>query len=226
MKIPCLTVLLLLSNMAVAEGAPLDDLASPDQATRDLAARELLATFVDTPESKWEPLLAKIQKGQSKKAIVELLGPQAKTAEGFGSGQSHSQAYRLDREWILTCWFHNIDGGILIDRKLTKRLEHIWIAPKSDFTGTWVVYFVNGQKSHEIGYEKGKYFGKFIAYRSDGSLAYIQNYTFEGADGDDTGYHPSGSISYRGQYRAGKQIGTWTWYDENGNITSSQQYPE
>jgi hypothetical protein len=225
MKIPNLTAPLLIFTMAVAEGSPINDLASPDQITRDAAARELRATFVDTPESKWTPVLAKMQKGQSKKTIVELLGPEAKAAEGLGSGQSHSQAYRLDREWVLTCWFHNVDGGILIDRKLTNRLEHIWIAPQNDFTGTWIVYFVNGQKSHEIEYKQGKYYGRFTAYRSEGSLAYIQNYTFEGANGDDIGFHPSGTIAYRGQYRAGKQIGTWTWYEENGSVRSTQQHP-
>lgn len=212
-------------GLTIAGGAPIGDLSSPDQATRDKAAAELRVTFEAKSEAKWLSTVKKIQKGQSKKEILELLGPEVKKAGAFGSGQSHSQSYRLDDEWILVCWFQNA-GDILIDRKLERRLWHIWIAPPSDFTGTWVVYFVNGHKSHQIEYKDGKYFGELIAYRSDGSKSYVQHYTEQGADGEDTGYYPSGRISYRGRYIAGKQVGVWTWYDENGRVTSTREHPE
>jgi hypothetical protein len=224
MKAPSMLLLLVAFSFSIANGAPIDDLASPDQAIRDKAAAELRITFKDTPEIKWTPTVDKIKKGQTKKEILGLLRPfDVKEEGGADSGQSYSQSYRLDDEWILICWFQN-DGDVLIDRKLERSLRQVWIAPAKDFSGLWVTYFVNGHKSHQINYRDGQYFGEFIAYHSDGSKAYVQNYTSEGADGEDTGYYPSGSVSYRGQYKSGKPVGTWIWYDETGTVTSTREY--
>jgi hypothetical protein len=225
MKSASILLLLVALSFSIANGAPIDDLASPDQAIRDKAAAELQLTFKDTPETKWTSTVDKIKKGQTKKEILALLRPfNVKEEGGAGSGQSHSQSYRLDDEWILVCWFQN-DGDVLIGRKLDRSLRHIWIAPAKNFSGLWVTYFVNGHKSHQINYIDGQYLGEFIAYRADGSKAYVQHYSLEGADGDDTGYYPSGSVSYRAQYRAGKPIGTWNWYDEDGKVTSTREHP-
>ena len=210
---------------SMATASPIDDLASSQQLVRDKAAAVLRATFTGTPEAKWTPTVEKIKKGQTKKEILELLRPFSVTEEeGMGSGQSHSQSYRLDKEWVLMCWFQN-EGDVLINRELVSSLKHVWISPPKNFTGTWVVYFVNGQKSHQINYRDGQYWGEFIAYRSDGSRAYVQHYAADGADGEDTGYYPSGKISYRAYYKAGKPVGTWSWYDEAGKVISTKEHP-
>jgi len=217
-------VILTTLGYQAAFASPHDDLESPTQDTRDRAAAELRSTFRSTPMSKWSPTIDKIKKGQSKKEIRELLSPFHMTEEGgHGSGQSHSESYRLDNEWVLICWFQNA-GDILIDRKLTQSLKNIWTPPPKNYTGVWVVYFVNGQKCHQINYQDGHYFGEFISYNPDGSKSYVQHYIANGADGEDTGYYPSGKIAYRAQYKDGKPVGTWTWYDEAGKITSTQEH--
>jgi hypothetical protein len=209
---------------SLATGSPLEDLASPDQGIRDKAAAELRASFQSTPESKWQPVIDGIKAGQTKGEILELLKPFKVTPEmGVGSGQSHSEGYRLDDEWILMCAFRN-EGDILTGRSLIRSIRQVAPAAPKDFTGKWVLYFVNGNKSHEIPMKDGKYFGEFIAYHPNGAKACVQHYTEEGASGDDTGYHPSGKVSYRGQHKAGKQTGKWTWYDEDGQITSTRDY--
>lgn len=224
MKALSLLLLMLVLARSLATASLTDDLRSPQQSVRDKAAAELRATFHGTPEAKWTPVIQQIKQGQTKKQILDLLRPFNVTAEeGMGSGQSHSQTYRLDNEWILVCSFQN-DGDILFDHKLIPSLRHIWVLPPEDFTGIWVVYFVNGQVGHRINYRNGRYFGEFIAYRSDGSKTFVQHYTAKGADGEDTGYYPSGKISYRAQYQSGKPVGTWTWYDEAGNITSTKEH--
>lgn len=211
-------------SFSTAQGALLDDLVSSDQATRDKAAAELRATFKDTPQTKWNPIVDQIKKGHRKRAILELLRPfDVKQEGGAGSGQSHSQSYRLDDEWILICWFRN-DGDVLFDRRLEHSIRDLWIAPAKGFSGIWVTYFVNGHKSHQISYRDGQYFGEYVAYHPDGSKACVQHYTSEGADGDDTGYFPSGNVAYRGQHRAGKPVGTWIWYDKDGNVTSTREH--
>jgi antitoxin component YwqK of YwqJK toxin-antitoxin module len=210
----------------VADGAPIDDLASPNQKLRDKAAAELRVSFRNTPESKWTPIVDQITKGQSKNEIMKLLQPFNVTeGMGAGSGQSHSESYRLDDEWILICYFYN-EGDILIDRTLTPSIRQVGIKPPENFTGQWVLYFINGTKSHEISMKDGHYFGEFIAYHSNGAKSCVQHYTDHVADGTDTGYHRSGKIAYTGQYKKGKQVGTWTWFDESGKISSTRVYPE
>ena len=224
LAIPLLILQTLGWSFAVA--SPIEDLASPKQELRDKAAAELRLVFRNTPESKWTPIVDKIRKGQSKKEILELLLPVKVTEEGgAGSGQSHSESFRLDDEWVLICYFIN-EGDILIDRVLTPSIRQVGVKPPEKFTGRWILYFINGTKSHEISMKNGHYFGEFIAYHANGAKAYVQHYIDNVADGSDTGYHRSGKIAYTGQHKAGKQVGTWTWFDESGRISSTRTYPE
>lgn len=206
-----LTALLRPSGFAT----PLEDLASPLQAVRDEAALALRKSYQSIPETKWLPTLEKIKQGKTKAEILELLRPFNVTpAGGAGSGQSHSESYRLDDAWILVCWYQN-QGDILIDRKLDPSIRPVWVAPPNDFTGTWITYFINGQKNHEINYKDGHCFGESIAYHANGARSLVMHYDGQSAHGEDTGYYPSGKVYYRGQYQNGKPIGTCTWYAED-----------
>jgi hypothetical protein len=200
----------------------IEQLTSIEQTERDAAANRLREIFKPAPRKDWEPLLAKLRPGISKKELKELLEPeQREPGIGIGTGQSHMEEYRLDHTWYLRCWFLN-EGDVLRESTLEERTRHIWIAPPADFTGTWVVYYANGQPSHEIEYRSGKYHGTFTANYSTGKKSYIQHYGPNGADGEDIGYHPSGKIAYRGQYSKGKPTGVWTHYNEQGEVTSTQ----
>jgi len=221
-----LSTILATMMFSFAAASPIEDLASPNQEVRDKAAVELRHSYKSIPEDKWSPTVAKIAKGQSKTEILGVLEAFSVTKEmGAGSGQSHSESFRLDDEWILICYFYN-EGDILIDRKLTRSIRRVGLSPPKDFTGRWVLYYVNGNISHEIPMKNGHYFGEFIAYHANGAKAYTQHYTKTGIDGADTGYHPTGKVAYTGQYQNGKQAGIWTWYDETGKITSTRTFPE
>ena len=217
-----LVMILILALAGYTHADSLAELASPSQAIRDNAAKEIRTTFIPTPESKWTPIIAKIEKGQSKTEILELLRP-FNISKGLelGGGGSHSESYNLDNEWSLTCWY--IDKtDTLIERRLSPYMKNVWIEPPEDYSGKWIVYFINGQISHIINYKNGKYFGEFRANRSDGSLSCIQHYSETGANGEDIGYHPSGKVAYKGTYKDGEMVGTWTWFDEDGNVTSTK----
>ena len=206
-------------------GSPASDLNSPSQEVRDAAAQALRAGYTAPARTNWDNVVASITNGMTKTNLLKLLAPFKVTAQlGFGSGGSRSEYYRLDDAWVLVCWFRN-DGNILLERKLESDLRHIWVAPPADFTGTWITYRVNGQKSRQIGYEAGKYHGQFIAYYPDGSKCFVQHYEHGTCEGDDTGYYPSGRINYRGAHKAGKQAGTWVWYSESGATNSVRNYP-
>jgi antitoxin component YwqK of YwqJK toxin-antitoxin module len=217
-----LVIIFILALVGYSHADSLADLASPSQAIRDSAAKEIRTTFQPTPESKWTPIIDKIEKGQSKTDILELLRPYNVSEQGeLAGGGSYSESYRLDNEWVLTCWYIN-KSDTLIERRLNHKMKHIWVKPPEQYSGKWIVYFANGQISHELNYKDGKYFGELRANRSDGSLCVLQHSTETGANGADIGYHPSGKVAYRGTYKDGQRVGTWTWYDENGNVTSTQ----
>jgi hypothetical protein len=224
--VSALLLALAMSASSFISASPLDDLASPEQSVRDKAAAVQRTTFQSTPESKWTPVIDKITKGLSKKEVLNILLPFKVTeGGGAGGGGSYSNSFRLDDEWILTCWFTN-DDDILFERQLSQSLKAVGaLLPDKGFTGRWVTYFPNGNKSYESDLKNGKNIGDFIAYYSSGSKCYVQHHTEKGIDGDETGYHPSGKVAYRGQYKDGKRIGTWTWYDEEGKITSTRDQP-
>jgi len=225
--VSALLLSLAMTSTAFVGASPLEDLASPDQSVRDKAATEQRTIFKSTPESNWIPVVERIKKGLSKKDVLNILLQFKVTEEGGASGGgSYSNSFRLDDEWVLTCWFTNKDD-ILFERKLSPSLKAVGaLLPNKDFTGRWVTYFPNGNKSYESDLKKGKNTGEFIAYYPNGSKCFIQHYTEKGINGADTGYHPSGKIAYTGQHNDGKQAGTWTWYDESGKISSTRTYPE
>jgi len=142
---------------------------------------------------------------------------------GMGGGGSYQQSYRLDDLWLVECCFTNSDNKLFLIR-LYAFLRSVWVPPCPHFTGVWVTYFLNGQKSHEIHYKDGLNFWEFTSFRPDGSKCVVQHYNSSGCDGEDTGYYPSGKINYRGCYKSGKQVGTWTWYNEDGSVKSTQDH--
>jgi hypothetical protein len=205
-------------------GSPADDLSSPSQEVRDTAARILRASYNAPSRTNWEGVINSITNCMTKTNVLELLSIYHVTPLwGGGSGGSYSQAYRLDDAWILICWFREQDE-ILLERKLSPSLRYVWIAPPTNFSGVWITYFVNGQKSHEIHYDGGKYHGEFIAYSSDGSKSFVQHFDHDLAEGADTGFFSSGRTNYYGIHNRGKQVGIWTWYNEDGSIKSKKDY--
>lgn len=218
-----LALTLFVSSFAIA--SPIADLASPDQTVRDKSAAVLLRTYKDSPKSKWTPTIDKIKQGQTEKDIRELLLQFKVTEEGSrAGGGSHSQVFRLDDDWILCCHFRT-DGDKLIDKLLIRYPRVVRVPLPDNYTGRWVIYYVNGIKVEESTYKNGRLFGESIVYHPNGAKRFVQNFTEKGLDGDDTGYYPSGSVEYRSHFKEGKEVGTSTWYDEAGKITSTKDHP-
>lgn len=223
-----IVTLLTLSLVGGADEAEIKSLvkqlSAPAQAERDTAARRLREVFEPSPRKTWEPLLATLKPGMTKKEVLERLQPEQRESQGIsGPGGSYLEEFRLDYSWHLCCWFSD-HVDVLSEATLEPRIQDIWIAPAGDFSGKWATYFVNGQLSHVIEYQNGKYHGTFIAHRSDGSQCFVQHYGPDGVDGEDTGYFPSGKVSYRAYYEKGKAVGTWTWYNEQGEVTSTRTH--
>ena len=224
MRPPCLLIAALLfcaTDRLIA--SPRSDLSSISQETRDAAAKILRGSYSPPPRTRWEPIVDAIKIGDSKDKILEQLRPFSPTPEMCtASGGSYCDCYRLDDLWLVRCCYR-VSDDTLFKHELVEFLRWVWVAPPSHFSGVWVTYFPNGQRSHEIHYQDGQYSGEVTTFRFDGSKCVVQRYGPEGVDGEDTGFFPSGGVKYRGNWKAGKQVGTWTWYKEDGSIRSTRE---
>jgi hypothetical protein len=205
---------------------PREDLASPDSVTRAAAATTLQKTYVPVAGTVWSPLISKLKSGLPVTAVDDILRPYHPTPlGGAGGGGGSTQSYRLDDDWILIL---NIDDWAkpkkLMSATIERDFQQIWAQPPKDYSGLWINYFVNGQKSQEIQYRNGVYFGEFISYRSDGSRALVLHYDETGCNGDSTCYYATGEVEYRAHYSHGKEDGIWHWYSKDGTVTSTQDH--
>lgn len=219
-----LAVLILVGTCLPALSSPRDDLASPDQATRDAAAKILRQTYVPPARTTWEPLLKQLTPGMSVVVMQKLLKPYHPKSEGsFSGGGGTTTNYRLDDRWILECGTADHENT-LIGANLSENMRHIWVPPARNFNGIWVTYYANGQKFREDNYKDGMKLGEFITLHSNDTMWVIRPYDLHSCTGDDTGYFPSGKIMDTAHYKNGKPVGIWTWYREDGSVASTKDH--
>lgn len=158
----------------------------------------------------WIERVDQVMPGMSKAEVAKLLpafliAPERST---FGSGQSHYESYRLDHDWVIRISNRNPDKVIERPTLIARELA-LYVTPPAKYTGTWICWHVNGQKSYEIQFADGKYDGVFTKFHDNGQKAVEQHYATHKANGTDTGWYPDGKVMYTGQYKNGKQHGQW-----------------
>lgn len=214
--------------------ALLSDPNGETRATAAAAMRQLIAADPgvktnDHGEEYWKKRVESVKAGMKHSDVLSLLPPYDTTLSaerllwsGVGSGDSHIATWRLDHYWTVTIQYRNPDT--VIERpKLQNSAMRFWVEPPADFTGTWVTWHVNGQKSHEIEYKNGKYHGSFSAFYDNGRKRYQQHYRDGVCSGSASGWYPDGSKKYQGNYTDGKQTGTWTHWNEDGSVSTVDQ---
>ena len=94
----------------------------------------------------------------------------------------------------------------------------------TNFTGKWICWHENGNKSYECEYIDGKRTGKWISYYENGNKSYEGEYI----DGIQTGkwiyLYTNGNKSGEGEYIDGKKTGKWIYWHGNGNKSSEGEY--
>jgi hypothetical protein len=177
----------------------------------------------DSGEAYWMEKVSQVKEGMTRTEVVKILPPLSESAEETTSNGDAS--YRLDRDWVVTIPYHYSDK-VKSSSKLTKSELLVFVSPPENYTGTWITWYVNGQKGHEIQYENGGYNGVLTAYHDNGQRWYEQHYTNHVCDGPDTGWYRSGLRMYSGQYRNGKQDGKWMHWFANGEKQSEETFTD
>ncbi len=205
-----------------AFGTPLSDLSSPSQETRDAAASMLRMTYHPHTREQLAPLLRILKTGDRMNAVLERLQTIGAKQEKKKNddGRTASFWYRLDSTWVLHVTF---SAGALFDTTLIEDVQHVWVAPNDEFTGTWTAYYVNGQRWQTVEYKDGLPDGKWTTFYPDGSVRMVQHFGKDGLEGEEIGYYKTGTIEHRGSYKAGSQTGTWTWYNEDGTVHETSE---
>jgi len=167
--------LLLMTSLAAAD--PRSDLASPDQAKRDAAAATIAKTWKAPAKATWDKLLASIKPGEPQASVVAKLPKGHVLGVGHAGGGSAMQMYHLDEIWALQVYFNDRNKPwTVLSHNVLESARHVWVDPPAKFTGTWITYFPNGQKSHQIDYKAGVYDGLFITFDRTGKETSREKY--------------------------------------------------
>jgi hypothetical protein len=209
-------------------------LSDPQSEVRAAAAAKLKLIAAENQkvvaqaESYWREKIAAVKPGMKKEDVEVMLPPFAAQPDKLigGSGSSHTETYRLDYHWMVTIAYLNKGEVMDYPLTLTRTEMSTGVAPPKDFTGVWTGWFVNGEKSYEIGYRSGSYDGAFISYHDNGRKCYVQHYTAGKIDGRDEGWHANGQKAYVGEYKVEKRAGSWTWWYADGNKQSERTYQD
>jgi len=187
------------------------DLGNVDSTARAAAAAALREAPPqdDHGEAYWRERLARVQAGMARDRVAEILPPVERMTM-----PSKTEIWQLDGYWAVALVFAD-DAKVEGTPVLEQRVRSVWVDPPPGFSGTWVTFYVNGQKSHEIGYRDGTYDGVFLSYHDNGERSVEQHYVAGQISGSDMGWYRSGHRRYAGRYVDGVQHGTWEhWYDD------------
>ena len=197
--------------------SPTDDLGSLSQETRDAAAKTLRSSHATPSGRDWEAFVGTITNGMTKTDVEKILSPFNVTLWQERDNISESGNYwcRLDAGWNMSFHF-NRTNHMLEGRNLT--IADAWVEPPAHYTGNWIVYYLNGQKSQEIHYEDGLRQGESITFRIDGSKDAVKQYVHGVADGPYVNYSVSGRTNQSGLYKAGRMVMVLL-YGEDGTLT-------
>ena len=199
------------------------DLAHVEPRVREAAASTLRLgpPHDDHGEAYWTDRVAKVHKGMTR-AETETLLPRIGMEGGTAATGSTTEIWRVDAYWTVLVWLAAPDETILGPPELTRKTQSVWVPPPSGFSGRWVTWYLNGEKSHEIAYRDGVYDGVFRSFDDLGERVMEQHYSAGIASGADTGWYRGGAKSYEGQYVAGKRSGTWTHWYADGQLKSRE----
>jgi len=225
------------ANDEAAIAAKIKALHDPKNDVRATAAAELRRIVAkypsgtsnirekDSGEAYWMKNVKQVKPGMKEADVLKLLPPFSQSPEQFinASGDSHVDSYRLDLHWTVTIQYQNPDK--VIERpKLSRREFYVDVKPPENFTGTWVNWYVNGQKGSETQFKNGKLDGTSTAYYDTGVKSYEQHLVNHVAHGTGTGWYSDGKLMYTGQYRNGKQDGKWVHWYPNGTKQQESNY--
>jgi antitoxin component YwqK of YwqJK toxin-antitoxin module len=200
-------------------------LGNPDSGRRAAAAAELRQLIAANPDAKtnnhgeeyWRKLVDSVKVGMKYSDFIKLLPDSAHGIMENYSGRSGVGQWRLDHYWIASIYYKNPDI-VFESPKLDERAMEVWVKPPEDFTGTWVTWHVNGQKSYEREFRNGMLNGLSLIFYDNGSKLHQQYYIDSVPSDTAFFWYPDGRKKSQGDYTNRKRTGTWIFWDADGSV--------
>ena len=112
---------------------------------------------------------------------------------------------------LFACSNHEIDEEVLENCKDLVHTNGLTTLNEEIFSGSCMVYNLNGTKNSLISFKDGRPNGIHRGYFEDGSLKY-QGYRKKGEiHGKYTGYHSNGQVEAQGKFKFGIYDGKWNF---------------
>ncbi len=233
MRNTVLAWLALSAAMAQSDDVPalIAALSDANNATRVEAAALLRETLAANPslrlddhgEEFWTKRFATVLPGIKEALVLKLLPVNAQEELISSTGGGHVEVWRLDSYWKVDLQYFNPDT-VAAKPRLSHEAIPVRLEPPTNYTGSWITYYVNGQKHQESQYRLGRYEGSQSAYHDNGQKSYEQHYVEGVCLGSDSGWYRDGRKMYEGQYASDKQNGTWTHWYPDGTMQTRAQY--
>jgi hypothetical protein len=221
----CLPAIVGCGGMRVAETrnahelvAALRDRSNEARAAAAASLRRLLAADPsartnDHGREYWQRRIAAVKRGMKHAEVVKLLPPYDTTRSldqhlwaWPASGYAHKTGWRLDHYWLVAVNYNNPD--IVRGRpKLESSTMSVGVMYPRDYTGTWTMWYVNGQKYYEYGFLNGKMHGACAKYYDNGQKRCETHYRNGKAHGLSRTWHRTGKLHRSWDYLDGKVIG-------------------
>jgi len=197
-------------------------------------SRSVYLRSKDANEAAWKEKVNQVKPGMTRAQVLKILphAPESPGAFNMASGQTNSDCYQLNYHWDIYVLYHNANGGknkrtdtvSIYPPKLTRRALCVYVERPKNYTGTWLTWYVNGQKGREFQYENGKSNGAQIPFYDNGQKSEEHHYKNQVRDGLYSGWHRDGKKSYTAQYRNGKEDGPWLHWYANGKKQNEITY--
>ncbi|MBI5684257.1 MAG: hypothetical protein HZC54_04185 [Verrucomicrobia bacterium] len=163
----------------------LKDKASEVRAAAAKALREIVAKYPsgttniresDGGEARWKAKAEQIKPGMSQEEALEILPPpnEFATKPQDVMGATHFTRYRLDRHWNVSIQYR--DSKVVATPMLSRFTDSIYVFHPLRHTGTWIQWYVNGQKYREEQFTNGQRDGLSVLYRDDGQKSVELHY--------------------------------------------------
>jgi hypothetical protein len=200
-------------------------LGNPDSGRRAAAAAELRQLIAANPDAKtnnhgeeyWRKLVDSVKVGMKHAEVLKILPSVDQNIPVQGEGQEHVMTWRLDDYWTVTVFYLNPDA-VKERPRLYREALRVWVQPPADFTGTWVTWHVNGQKSYEREFRNGMLNGLSLIFYDNGSKLHQQYYIDSVPSDTAFFWYPDGRKKSQGDYTNRKRTGTWIFWDADGSV--------
>ncbi|MHC4202449.1 MAG: toxin-antitoxin system YwqK family antitoxin [Planctomycetota bacterium] len=198
-------------------------LGDPSNEARAAAAASLRRLLAADPSARtndhgreyWQRRVAAVKPGMKHAEVVKLLPPSDTTRSldqvlwsggGPATGSCHRAAWGLDHYWSVEIEYINPD---IVRRRPTLKsgTESVSVMYPQNYTGTWAMWYVNGQKYYEYRFLNGKMHGACAKYYDNGRKRCETHYRNGMAHGSSRTWHRTGKLHRSWDYLDGKVIG-------------------